>query len=347
MAKNIIGLLTGGGDAPALNAVIRGITYKGIEKGYKVFGFHSGWKGMLEKDYEELDIDRVKDIHREGGTILGSSRTNVYKIENGPEIVKKNIKDLSIFCLIAIGGDDTLGVAAKLHEDGIKVVGVPKTIDNDVSGTDYTFGFDTAINRVCETLDWLHTTTRSHHRVMVVEIMGRNSGWVALHGGIAGGAHFILIPEEPFDVDELCKKIKKQYARDGYTIVAVAEGAKDPKLSKHIMRAELKDDFGNVVFSKGIGIAMVLANEIEDRAGLETRHVVLGHLQRGGRPSAFDRVLGTRFGVKIIELIDRGEFGGMVSLKGTEMVSVPLERGVKEKKMVSPERYETAKVFFI
>jgi 6-phosphofructokinase 1 len=346
MADKIIGILTGGGDAPALNAVIRGITYKGIKSGFTIYGFHLGWKGMLEKDYEELTIEKVSDIHREGGTILGSSRTNVFKKERGPEIIEENIKELGLYCLVAIGGDDTLGVAAKLYEKGINVVGVPKTIDNDVEATDYTFGFDTAINRVCETLDWLHTTTKSHRRVMVVEIMGRHSGWITLHGGIAGGAHFILIPEEPFDTDQLCEQIKKRHETQLYTIVAVAEGAKDPKLDKHIMRAELRDEFGNVVFSKGIGIGMVLANEIGDRTGFETRHVVLGHLQRGGRPSAFDRVLGTRFGAKVIELIENQEFGKMVALKGTEILPVPLQDAINKRKQVPLPRFETAKIFF-
>ncbi len=341
-----IGLLTGGGDAPGLNAVIRGAAYPLIRKGYEVLGFHLGWKGMLEKDFEVLTIEKIADIHRFGGTILGSSRTNVYKKENGVEIVKKNFKDIPIDALIAIGGDDTLGVAAKLFTDGVNVVGVPKTIDNDVNGTDYTFGFDTAINRVMETLDWLHTTTKAHRRVMVVEIMGRTAGWITLHGGIAGGAHLILIPEVPFDIDEVAAQVKEAHKKNGYCIVAVAEGAEEPKLKAHIMRSQEKDEFGHAQLWSGIGIGEVMARELNDRTGLETRALVLGHLQRGGNPSAFDRVLGTRFGVRAAECVMNEEWGKMVSLKGSDIGTVPLQDALAALKHVTNERYGTAKIFF-
>jgi 6-phosphofructokinase 1 len=289
----------------------------------------------------------VEDIHRQGGTILGSSRTNVAKIENGFEIVKNNLAEIGVDVLVAIGGDDTLGVAKQLHDAGGQVIGVPKTIDNDLSATDYTFGFDTAINRAAEALDRLHTTAKSHHRVFVVELMGRDAGWVALHGGIAGGAHIILIPEEPFDTDEVCEMIKKRHsAGHVYTVVAVAEGAMDPKLASRVMRFEEKDEFGNVQLSKGIGVAEALAAAIEEHTGLETRSMVLGHLQRGGEPSAFDRVLGTRLGLKVVDLIEEGNYGYMASLRGSDIAAVPIADAVGAVKKVSPERYEEAKTFF-
>jgi len=342
-----IGLLTGGGDAPGLNAVIRAITVKAVKKGHEVIGFKRGWKGALEKEFEKLTPKKVEDIHRQGGTILGSSRTNVAKVENGFQIVKNNFAELGIDVLVAIGGDDTLGVAKQLHDAGGKVIGVPKTIDNDLSATDYTFGFDTAINRAAEALDRLHTTAKSHHRVFVVELMGRDAGWVALHGGIAGGAHIILIPEEPFNTDEVCRMIEKRHsAGHVYTIVAVAEGAMDPKLASRVMRFEQKDEFGHVQLSKGIGVAEALASVIEEHTGLETRSMVLGHLQRGGEPSAFDRVLGTRLGLKVVDLIEEGKYGYMASLRGSEIKAVPLADAVGAVKKVTPERYEEAKIFF-
>ena len=346
MVKKRVGILTGGGDAPGLNAVIRGVTYPLIQQGYEVIGYHAGWKGILENDYEILTIDRVYDIHRQGGTILKSSRTNIYKRENGVQIVKDNFKKDKLHALIAVGGDDTLGVAYKLYKDGLNIVGVPKTIDNDVNATDYTFGFDTAINRVMETLDWLHTTTKSHGRVMVIEIMGRTAGWIALHGGMAGGAHFILIPEFPFDIDELAEDVKKAHEKHGYVIVAVAEGAEEPKLKAHIMHSAEKDEFGHTQLWSGIGVGKVLANELKDRTGLETRSTVLGHLQRGGMPSAFDRVLGTRFGVRAAHLVMEKKWGYMVSLQGSGIGYVKLEDAVSNLKHVTEDRYNTAKLFF-
>jgi 6-phosphofructokinase 1 len=289
----------------------------------------------------------VNDIHRQGGTILFSSRTNVEKVKNGFQTVKKNLEELDIYCLIAAGGEDTLGIAKKLHDAGGKVVGVPKTVDNDVNATDYTFGFDTAINRVMETLDWLHTTTKAHQRVMVVELMGRHAGWIALHGGIAGGAHFICIPEVNFDTEEIADTCKKRWARgEKYALIAIAEGSEDPKLLKKVQHSAEKDAFGHVQLGTGVGIGQVLADELEERTGLETRSIVLGHRQRGGDPSAFDRVLGTRLGVKVVEMIDRQEFGMMAALQGGETVSVPLADAVGELKTVPIERYQTARQFF-
>ncbi|MFH1007084.1 MAG: ATP-dependent 6-phosphofructokinase [Candidatus Latescibacterota bacterium] len=343
-----IGILTGGGDAPGLNAVIRAVTVKAVREGYEVIGFKSGWKGMLEQDYRRLSLEDVEDIHRLGGTILGSSRTNVSKVENGFELVKQNLAELNIHALIAVGGDDTLGVAKKLHEAGGRVVGVPKTVDNDINATDYTFGFDTAINRVMDALDCLHTTTRSHNRVMVVEIMGRDAGWIALHGGMAGGAHVILIPEVPFDIDEVCAAVNKRY-EDGkeYAIIAVAEGAKNAQLAEKMREYEVLDEFGHIQKSKQkVGIAQVLSEIIEERTQRETRHLVLGHLQRGGNPSAFDRVFSTRLGVKAVEMVMARQFGMMAAMHGGEIVPVPLDEALGEPNTVSTDRYEVARLFF-
>jgi ATP-dependent phosphofructokinase / diphosphate-dependent phosphofructokinase len=347
MAKKTIGILTGGGDAPGLNAVIRAVTWSAIEKGYDVVGFERGWAGLLNKVMRPLSISDVADIHREGGTILFSSRTNVAKIENGFETAKKNLVELDIHCLVAMGGEDTLGVAAQLHEAGGQVVGAPKTIDNDVNATDYTFGFDTATNRVMESLDRLHTTAKAHQRVMVVEVMGRHAGWMALEGGMAGGAHYITIPEQDFDIDDICRVCKARYERgEKYAIIAVAEGSSDPKLLKAVQHSAELDSFGHVQLGTGRGIGEVVAEEIEERTGLETRHVVPAHLQRGGDPTSFDRNLGTRLGVKVVELIEAEDFGKMASLRGSEILGVPLADAVGELKTVPIERYEQAKKFF-
>jgi 6-phosphofructokinase 1 len=342
-----IGLLTGGGDAPGLNAVIRGITVRGRKNGHRITGFLRGWKGAIENQSVDLDLDTVRDIHMEGGTILLSSRTNPFKTENGFQGIKDTYRETGLDCLIAMGGEDTLGVASKLHAEGISVIGVPKTIDNDLSATDFTFGFDTAINYVMKALDMLHTTARSHERIIVVEIMGRHAGWMAVHGGMAGGAHVILIPEEEFDTDQVCELLKKRYERgDRYAIVAVAEGAMDTKLQRHVMHSAEKDAFGHVQLGTGIGIGEVLKNEIADRTDLETRHVVLGHVQRGGSPTAFDRVLGTRLGVKAVQMAEEGLFGMMAALRGTEIVAVDLKEAVGTLKTVPKEDYETARLFF-
>ncbi len=342
-----LGVLTGGGDAPGLNAVIRGITVRGNSNGHTVTGFLRGWKGAIDNEYIKLDTGMVRDIHMEGGTMLLSSRTNPFKVENGFESIRKTFKEMKLDCLIAMGGEDTLGVAHKLFSEGMPVIGVPKTIDNDLSATDFTFGFDTAINYVMKALDMLHTTARSHERVIVVEIMGRHAGWMALHGGIAGGAHVILLPEMEFDTDEVCAILQKRYEEGNrYAIVAVAEGAMDHKLQRHVMHSAEKDEFGHVQLGTGIGIGEVLKNEIADRTELETRHVVLGHVQRGGSPTAFDRVLGTRLGVKAVEMAEEGDFGKMAALRGTEIVAVDLEEAVGTLKTVPADQYEMAKLFF-
>lgn len=345
--KKKIGILTGGGDAPGLNAVIRAVTWTALDKGYDVIGFERGWAGLLEKIYRPLTKDEVADIHREGGTILFSSRTNVAKVENGFETAKKNLTDLDVYCLVALGGEDTLGVAKQLYEAGGHVIGAPKTIDNDVNATDFTFGFDTASNRVMEALDRLHSTSKAHQRVTVVEIMGRHAGWMALNGGMAGGAHYICVPEEEFDIDDICRVVKERYARgEKYAIIAVAEGASDPKLREEIKHSDERDAFGHVQLGTGRGIGEVVSEAIEARTGIETRHVVPAHLQRGGEPSAFDRVLGTRLGVKVVDLIEAQDFGKMAALKGDEIVGVPLADAVGELKTVPAERYEMAKRFF-
>ncbi|MCE5251853.1 6-phosphofructokinase [bacterium] len=347
MAEKRIGILTGGGDAPGLNAVIRAVTVKGIKSGYEVIGFEEGWRGLLDKKYRTLSLKDVEDIHLLGGTILGSSRTNVAKIENGFEIAKKNLEELGIYALVASGGEDTLGVALKLYKAGASVLGVPKTIDNDVNATDYTFGFDTAINRVCDLLEMLRTTTESHHRVMVVEIMGRHAGWIALHGGIAGGAHMILIPEVEVKVGEIVAMAKRRYeSGERWAIIAVAEGAVIPDLMKDVAHSSQLDAFGHVQLGTGKGIGEALANAIEYETGFETRSLVLGHLQRGGSPTAFDRVLGTRLGVHVVKMIDDGKFGMMAALKGGEMKAVSLEDAVGSLKIVDKTKYETAKLFF-
>lgn len=342
-----IGILTGGGDAPGLNAVIRAVVVKGILSKHEIIGFKDGWKGILEDKFEILTLEKVEGLQREGGTILGSSRTNPFKREKGVEKVVENMKKNNLDALIAIGGEDTLGVANKLFRLNINVIGIPKTIDNDVSATDYTFGFDTAINIATEAIDKLHTTAKSHHRVMVVEIMGRHAGWMALEAGIAGDAHIILIPEEPFDINEICNIIKNRKEQGKfYTMIAVAEGAICPELEAKKKLLEEKDEFGHIRLGTGKSIGEVLEKEIELRTGHETRSMILGHLQRGGAPSAFDRVLGTRFGLKAIDLVNEKKFGQMVALRGTKIVDVPLEEGVGKLKTVDKERYNEIKIFF-
>jgi len=337
-----IGILTGGGDCPGLNAVIRGIVVQGKKEGYEIIGFKDGWLGVLENRWDELTEDDVEDIAREGGTILGTSRTNPFKEERGLERIKQTLKEASVDVLIAIGGDDTLGVANKLYQEGIKTIGVPKTIDNDLSATDYTFGFDTAVNIAMEAIDRLHTTAKSHHRVLVVEIMGRHTGWIALQAGVGGGAHIVLIPEAPFDIEEICQTIVNRKKKGkSYTIVAVAEGAKAARgskfLTREVVKEEKTDAFGNIYLG---GVARVLEKEIAERTGMETRSVILGHLQRGGRPSAFDRFLATRFGIKATEMVKEGKFGQMASLRGTDIVSVPLQEAVGKRKSVPVKLYE-------
>jgi len=339
-----IGILTGGGDCPGLNPVIRAVVRKGFNEGFEIIGIKNGWKGLIENDTVKLDLAAVSGILPKGGTILGTSRTNPYKKEAGVEKVKGNFKKLSLDALVVVGGEDTLGVAAKLIKDGISnIVGVPKTIDNDLSCTDYTFGFDTALNTATECIDKLHTTAESHHRIIVVEVMGRHAGWIALESGIAGGADIILIPEIAIDIEEVCELIKKRHNRGKtFSIVVVAEGAKF-KEGTMITQEEKLDEFGHVRLG---GIGETIGSEIEKRTGYETRVSVLGHIQRGGTPTAFDRILGTRFGVKAVELIKNRQFGKMVALIGNKIIDVPIEEAVKSLKTVDSDFYEIAKVFF-
>ena len=338
-----IGVLTGGGDCPGLNPTIRAIVRKALKENVRVTGIKNGWKGLVEKDTVELDLDSVSGILPKGGTILGTSRTNPYKDKHDAEKVKKNIHALKLDALIVIGGDDTLGVAFRLTKEGEKVVGVPKTIDNDLSRTDFTFGFDTAVNIATDAIDRLHTTAESHHRIMVVEIMGRHTGWIATYAGIAGGADMILIPEIPADIKEICDVIKKRHERGkAFSLVVVAEGAK-MKHEELVLQTKKKDAFGHVLLG---GIGQRVGKELEERTGFETRVTVLGHLQRGGTPTAFDRVLATRFGVRSVELVLSGDFGKMVALKGNEIVGVPLEDAIGTLKTVDMGLYNIAKLFF-
>jgi 6-phosphofructokinase 1 len=340
-----VGVLTGGGDCPGLNAVIRGVVRKASQSNVTVIGIRNGWKGLIDMDTVELGMESVSGILPKGGTILGTSRTNPYKKTDDVAKVIENYKKLKLDALIAIGGEDTLGVANKLNKEkkGVNVVGVPKTIDNDLNATDVTFGFDTAVNIATEAIDRLHTTAESHHRIMVVEVMGRHAGWIAIHSGIAAGADVILIPELKMDLDEICDILKRRHARGkGFSIVVVAEGATF-KAGQTVTQEEKLDSFGHVRLG---GVGEILAAEIESRTGFETRVTVLGHIQRGGTPSAFDRVLATRFGVKAMDLVLAKKFGYMASLKGTEVVEVPLQDAVGTLKTVDMKFYELAKTFF-
>jgi 6-phosphofructokinase 1 len=338
-----IGVLTGGGDCPGLNAVIRAVVRKGVAAyGHEFVGFRDGWRGPLEGLTRPLGIAEVRGILPRGGTILGSSRTNPFKIEGGVEAIKANLAEFGVDALVAIGGEDTLGVATKLTELGVHVVGVPKTIDNDLSATDYTFGFDTAVNIAMEAIDRLHTTAESHHRTLVVEVMGRHAGWIALHAGIAGGANVILLPERQFDVEQVAGYVEKRFQTQYSPIVVVAEGAQ-PLDGQMMLHNQELDAFGHVRLG---GIGQWLAGELEAKTGKEARTVVLGHIQRGGTPTAFDRVLATRFGLQAIDAVNEGDFGKMVALQGSEIVRVPLADGTRELKTVPLERYTEAEVFF-
>ncbi|HPT39327.1 MAG TPA: 6-phosphofructokinase [Candidatus Omnitrophota bacterium] len=338
-----IGILTGGGDCPGLNPVIRAVVRRALLANYEIVGIKNGWKGLVENDTMPLNINTVSGILPKGGTILGTSRTNPYKKEDDLKKVKDNFKKMGLDALVAVGGEDTLGVASKLFQDGLAVVGVPKTIDNDLSATDYTFGFDTALNVAMECIDRLHTTAESHHRVIVAEVMGRHAGWIAIEAGIAGGADVILIPEKPIDLDEVCKIIKHRHERGKtFSIVVVAEGAQF-KDGTMVTQEQKLDAFGHVRLG---GIGENLGELIEKRTGFETRVSVLGHIQRGGSPTAFDRVLGTRFGVKAVELVINKKFGQMVALAGNKIIDVPLTEAVKDLKTVDSELYDIAKVFF-
>ena len=338
-----VGVLTGGGDCPGLNAVIRAIVRKGVPTyGYSFLGFRDGWRGPLEASTMSLDIPAVRGLLPRGGTILGSSRTNPFAIDGGVERIKRNLQDLGVDALIVIGGEDTLGVATKLHEMGVQVVGVPKTIDNDLSGTDYTFGFDTAVNIATEAIDRLHTTAESHHRALIVEVMGRHAGWIALHAGMAGGANAILIPEVRFDIEQVCRWEESRFRLDYAPIIVVSEGAKPLDGDEALLTGE-KDAFGHMRLG---GIGDWLAREIEARTGKEARTTVLGHVQRGGTPTARDRWLATRFGLHAIDAVHEGNWGQMTALHGTDVELVPLSEATKELKLVDPGLYAEAEVFF-
>jgi len=345
-----IGVLTGGGDCPGLNAVIRAIVRKSLKLGYDLIGIRNGYKGMLENDVMPLTRNDVSGILHKGGTILGTSRTNPYKVENGEKHIFHFIAEHDLDVLIPIGGEDTLGVASKLAGSGVNVIGIPKTIDNDLMGTDFTFGFDTAVNIAMEAIDRLHTTAESHNRVMVVEVMGRHAGWIALYAGLAGGADVILVPEHPFNVDDVCEQIKARHeVGKNFSIIVVAEGAKfetaseDDADGSYVLSSVQKDAFGHVRLG---GIGAVLADEIEKRLGYETRSTILGHIQRGGTPTAFDRVLGTRYGLHAISLVEQGTFGRMVALQGNSIIDIDIKKVSGAIKTLDPDLAHIADVFY-
>jgi phosphofructokinase-like protein len=338
-----IGVLTGGGDCPGLNAVIRAIVRKGVGVyGHDFIGFRDGWKGPLENVTTPLGVPEVRGILPRGGTILGSSRTNPFTVEGGVEKIVENLGAFGIDALIAIGGEDTLGVATKLSEVGVHVVGVPKTIDNDLNATDYTFGFDTAVNIAMEAIDRLHTTAESHHRALIVEVMGRHAGWIALHAGLAGGANVILIPELPFSLERVCAYVESRFQSHYAPILVVAEGA-TPDGGENATVEKGLDAFGHARLG---GIGEWLAGQIEKHTGKEARTTVLGHIQRGGTPSAFDRVLATRFGLQAVDAVNDQDWGKMVALRGTDIVRVPFAEATSQLKLVRPELYAEAEVFF-
>jgi phosphofructokinase-like protein len=337
-----VGVLTGGGDCPGLNAVIRAVVRRGVQEyGFEFVGYRDGWRGPLENSTSPLGVSQVRGILPRGGTILGTSRTNPFGIDDGVDRIIDNLRG-AVDALVVIGGEDTLGVATRLAEQGICVVGVPKTIDNDLGGTDFTFGFDTAVNIATEAIDRLHTTAESHHRVLVVEVMGRHAGWIALHSGIAGGANIILIPEQPFDIEKVCALVERRFELQYAPIIVVAEGAVPVEGTMETVSAE-EDAFGHVRLG---GIGDRLAREIEDRTGKEARTVVLGHTQRGGTPTAFDRWLATRFGLHAIAAVHDGDFATMVALHGTDIVRIPLRQGTDHLKTVDPSEYAEAEVLF-
>jgi phosphofructokinase-like protein len=338
-----VGVLTGGGDCPGLNAVIRAVARRAFAREHEVVGIREGWRGLVDGRFEPLGPREVSGLLPRGGTILGTSRTNPYRVEGGVEAVLENFGREGLDALVAIGGEDTLGVAARLHEEhDFPVVGVPKTIDNDLSATDYTFGFDTAVFICTEAIDRLHTTAESHNRVMVVEVMGRHTGWIAVMSGIAGGADVILIPEHPVSIDDACKEIRHRHNRGKtFSIVVVSEGY---ELEGVDTDGDV-DQFGHVRLSlRGVGDA--LARQIEERTGFETRVTVLGHVQRGGSPTARDRVLATRFGLRAADLAHEGQFGRMAALHGDRIVEVSLAEATAELKTVPPDWYDVAKAFF-
>jgi 6-phosphofructokinase 1 len=347
-----IGLLTGGGDCPGLNAVIRAVVRRALAGEHSVLGFRHGWAGVLNDDADELTLASTAGILPRGGTILGTSRTNPYadggaprpKGADGTAQVVRTLQDRGVDALIAVGGEDTLGVALRLHRDGVPIVGVPKTIDNDLSATDFTFGFQTAVQIVTDAIDRLHTTAESHNRVMVVEVMGRHAGWIATHAGIAGGADAILVPERPFDIEEVVAHLRRRHERGrSFSIVVVAEGATPREGTLQVREGTATDAFGHARLG---GIGVTLEGEIERRTGYETRVTILGHVQRGGTPVAFDRVLATRFGVAAMDAAAAQRFGAMVALRASEIVEVALADALREPKLLDPALYETAELFF-
>jgi phosphofructokinase-like protein len=340
-----IGLLTGGGDCPGLNGVIRAVVRTGLPDDHEFVGFRYGWAGVLDNNAVELNAQSTAGILPRGGTILGTSRTNPYSDgRDGSALVRAALREVGVDALIPIGGDDTLGVALRLHRDGVPVVGVPKTIDNDLGGTDVTFGFQTAVQIVTDAIDRLHTTAESHNRVMIVEVMGRHAGWIATHAGIAGGADAILVPEQPFDIEELVAHLVRRHERGHrFSIVVVAEGATPREGTLQTVHPDVTDAFGHARLG-GIGVA--LERELERLTGYETRATILGHVQRGGTPVAFDRILATRFGVAAMKAVAGGRFGTMVALRGLEIVEVKLEDALREPKLLDLELLETAAIFF-
>ena len=343
-----IGILTGGGDCPGLNAVIRAVARRSLDRDYEVVGVREGWRGLVDGLFQPLDYRAISGLLPRGGTIIGTSRTNPFKTEGAVEGVLRAFESEQFTALVAIGGEDTLGVAARLHgENAFPVVGVPKTIDNDLSGTDYTFGFDTAVWVATEAIDRLHTTAESHNRVMVVEVMGRHTGWIAVMSGIAGGADAILIPEQPITVEAACQELRRRHERGkDFSIVVVSEGYEltyESGEQRTVTQSEESDQFGHVRLG---GVGEALARDIEERTGYETRVTVLGHVQRGGSPTPRDRVLATRFGLKAADLVHEGRFGRMAALHGDAIVDVSLEEATRELKTVPPEWYDTAKAFF-
>jgi ATP-dependent phosphofructokinase / diphosphate-dependent phosphofructokinase len=339
-----IGVLTGGGDCPGLNAVIRAVVRKGVERhGAEILGFRNGYRGILERQAIELTPQSARGILHRGGTILGTSKINPFRVEGGLELLRANLESSGVDGLIAIGGEGTLGAAARLSAEGLNVVGVPKTIDNDLAVTDFTFGFDTAVQVATDAIDRLHTTAESHNRVMVVEVMGRNAGWIGLYAGLAGGADVILIPEHPFDIDEVCEHVRHRHGRGHvFSIVVVAEGAIPREGTLEIPQYE-RDEYG---WPKLGGISTLITEQIEQRTGFETRVTILGHVQRGGSPTAFDRVLATRYGIAAIDLAAKGSWGRMVALRGATIIDCPLDDAVSDIKRVPDELYDVAEVFF-
>ncbi len=339
-----VGMLTGGGDCPGLNAVIRAVVRKGEGiYGHTIVGYRHGWRGLLDGQAMDLTVNSVRGLLPRGGTILGTSRTNPYKTDDGAVQVKATLARDRIDALVAIGGEDTLGVAHRLTGDGVRVVGVPKTIDNDLSATDFTFGFHTAVQIATDAIDRLHTTAESHDRVMVVEVMGRHAGWIATYAGLAGGADVILIPETPFDIDDICVRLTHRHQQGAnFSIVVIAEGATPKEGTMELQSGEI-DEFGHVRLG---GIGARLQDEIERRTGFEARMTSLGHVLRGGSPTAYDRVIATRFGIEAIDAVHEGDFGKMVALRGTDIIRVPIEEGVAQLKTVDPKLYDTAAVFF-